>query len=88
MRFKKSQISDQNPRQTILSMWAAWHSLRVSAQVLERRLQAQHMPSARTAWGLYSPYRVERRQQQAIEIDPDFAGGYKGLAWVHTTPPV
>ena len=88
MRFKKSQISDQNPRQTILSMWAAWPSLRVSAQVLERRLQAQHMPSARTAWGLYSPYRVERRQQQAIEIDPDSAGGYKGLAWVHTTPPV
>jgi hypothetical protein len=31
---------------------------------------------------LQSPKRVARRQQQAIEIDPDFAWGYKGLAWV------
>jgi hypothetical protein len=41
------------------------------------------MPSARTARRLHSPERVERRQQQAIEIDPDFAGAYKGLACVH-----
>jgi len=27
---------------------------------------------------------AQRYFQQAIEIDPDFAGGYKGLAWVYT----
>jgi hypothetical protein len=32
---------------------------------------------------LHSPERGERRQQLAIEIDPDFAWGDKGLAWVH-----